>query len=764
MEFLPPVVAHLIADIGEFQAAMGTAKAETTGLQAANARLAAAGKVAMAALAVGVAAVGYESVKLAKNFDQTMELIHTQAGASQAEVDGLKNSVLNLAPAVGIGPEKLAEGLYHIESTGFRGKAALDILTASAKLAAMGLADLDTVTFAMSGVMSVGMKDIQGAADATNYLNTIVGMGDMRMDKLAAAIGTGVLPSFKAAGLGMTDFGASLATITDNSTSADEAATRLRMTVSMMAAPTLKARDALASIGISSTQLADDMRKPNGLLVAVLDLKDHLEKSGKTASEQNAIIAAAFGGGRSSGAIHTLLEESDRLRSKYGQLGDASSRAAKAQEAWKAQQQQFSQQLHQLGAEAQVLGVRIGEWLIPKLQESASWLAKHIGVVKIAAVIIGSVLVAAMTAWTASVIANTVAMLANPMTWIILAIIAAIALLAIGIYELVKHWSTVWGWIKRIALDVWHALVDAWHWTWNEIKKVVFWIHDNIVQPIVDFFDKYFVRPTKIILTGFMIFFKFVWGFLSVVLKDFGDFWAAVWNAIVAVIMWVHNNVMVPLVTFIVVHVFRPIQAALAWLHGEWDAGWKRMGELMRWVHDNIIKPVSDFIQKYAITPIRSAISALESAWNAAWNGIKSAIEWVWNRIKPIFDKISGAIRTVKNDIQSVLNAPGAAGAAVAKFLGFDQGGWVPGPPGAPQLAIVHSGEYVLSRDMIAAGKTGPGGPTLAATATPVTARVGGNGRWILEAHIYMDGREVHRSLIPVAQQYKNRNGTTGLS
>ena len=763
MDFLPPVVAKLIADTAEFTAAMGAAKAETAGLQAANARLAAAGKVAMAALAVGVAAVAYESVKLAKNFDQTMELVHTQAGASQAEVDSLKRSVLDLAPAVGIGPEKLAEGLYHIESTGFRGKQAMDILAASARLAAMGLADLDTVTFAMSGVMSVGMKDIQGAADATNYLNQIVGMGDMRMDKLAAAIGTGVLPSFKAAGLGMTDFGASLATITDNSTNADEAATRLRMTISMMAAPTLRAQGALESIGLTSTSLAEDMRKPNGLLVAVLDLKDHLEKSGKTASEQNAIIAAAFGGGRSSGAIHTLLEESDRLKTKYDQLGNASSRAAKADEAWKAQQQQFAQQLHQLGAEAQVLGVKIGEWIIPKLQESAGWLAKHIGVVKIAAVVIGTLLVAAIGAWTASVIANTVAMLANPTTWIILAIIAAIALLAIGIYELVKHWSTVWGFIKRIAVDVWHALVDAWHWTWNHIKSVVFWIHDNIIQPIVNFFDKYFVGPIKIILLGLTVFFKFVWGFLSVVLRDFGNFWAAVWNGIVAVIMWVHNNVMVPLVTFIVVHVFRPIQSALAWLRGEWEAGWRRMGELMRWVHDNIVKPVSDAIQKYAIGPVKSAIGSLESAWSAAWNAIHRAIQWVWDKISPIFDKIMNAVNKVKGAINDVINAPGAAGAKAAGFLGFDEGGWVPGSPGQPRLAIVHGGEYVMSRDMISAGSSGPGGPSMV-SATAVTPKLTSDGRWTLVAHIYVDGKQVHRALIPVAQQYKNRNGTTGLS
>jgi hypothetical protein len=126
------------------------------------------------------------------------------------------------------------------------------------------------------------MKDVTSAADATNYLNTIVGMGDMKMDKLAAAIGTGVLPSFKNAGLGMKDFGAALATITDNSVGADEAATRLRMTVSLMAAPSHAATKALAEIGIGERRSwPTTCASPGGLLAAVTDLKTHLEASGR---------------------------------------------------------------------------------------------------------------------------------------------------------------------------------------------------------------------------------------------------------------------------------------------------------------------------------------------------------------------------------------------------------------------------------------------------------------------------------------------------
>jgi hypothetical protein len=49
----------------------------------------------------------------------------------------------------------------------------------------------------------------------------------------------------------------------------------------------------------------------------------------------------------------------------------------------------------------------------------------------------------------------------------ILLIIAAIALLGFGLYELVTHWSTVWGAIKTAAVDSWH------------------FIDSNLIQPLM---------------------------------------------------------------------------------------------------------------------------------------------------------------------------------------------------------------------------------------------------------------------------------------
>lgn len=748
--YLPPVVAEVVSEIGKYSAGMGEVKAEMSSLEAANTKMAAAGKVAAAGLAIAIAGVGYESVKLAMGFDQAMEVIHTQAGASQAEVDGLKNSVLALSGSVGIGPEELATGLYHIESTGMRGAAAMDVLTQSAKLAKIGMADLDSVTYAMSGVMSIGMKDVANAADAISYLNATVGMGDMRMDQLTAAIGTGILPSFKSAGLGMKDFSAALATISDNSTPADEAATRLRMTISMMSAPSGPAIEALKKIGLSSTALATDLRQPNGLLVAVDDLKKHLEDSGKSAVEQNAIIEQAFGGGKTSGSILTLLEETDRLKSKYDQLGTAASRAAATDDAWAQQQKQFSQQWSEFSATLQATGVKIGNYLIPKLQDMFTWINKNGETVKSLAIAISGVLIAALAAWAlnmAVVAAENIAA-----TWEILLIIAAIAALAYGIYELVKHWSTVWNWIKHIASDVWGWLVGAWHATINALADAAHWVKTKVIDPVASWFNTYFLGPIRFVFRLFQDMWLFAFGFASVIIGNFLRDWTVVWTVVTTVANWAWTSVLKPVLEFIVRYGINPVIEAWHALQHAWEIGWEAIKKAAQWAWDNVIKPVMGFIKDKAIDPVKSAIGDLRAAWEIGWDAIKHAVQVAWDIVKPIFDKITGAVSSVKGAVGGILGGgPVQAGKNIAHLFGFADGGVVPGPTGAPQLAVVHGGEQILSNDQLAsmgrgrvlAGSTGGGG-----------GGFGGGGDIVINQRIVMpDGKLLREQQLRYARR-----------
>lgn len=178
----------------------------------------------------GGIALGFKStVDAARKFQDAMEQVHTQAGASQKEVARLSVEVRKLGPAVGQTPENLAAGLYHVESAGLRGAKAMQVLATAAKGAAVGHADLESVTNALVAAQKSGIQGVQNMNQAMGALNAIVGVGNMRMDDLASALSTGILPAARSVGLPLKDVGAALATMTDAGVPAQAAATRLRI-------------------------------------------------------------------------------------------------------------------------------------------------------------------------------------------------------------------------------------------------------------------------------------------------------------------------------------------------------------------------------------------------------------------------------------------------------------------------------------------------------------------------------------------------------
>ena len=514
--------------IGTLGAAMKTTSTKAVTLSSASTAMygTTATAIGGAAIKAGAAAavIAGVTVDMAGKFDQQMELIKTQAHDSTDNIQALSQSVLQMAGDVGQAPDKLAEGLYHITSTGQTGAAALDILKNSAKDATIGIADLDTVTYAMSGVMSVGMSDVKNAADGVAFLNTIVGQGDMHMQDLANAVGTGVLPAFKSAGLGMADFGAALSTLTDNSTPAEVAANHLKTTVQLLQNQSKPAASALADLGIKTGELGADISKPGGLMVAVMDLKTHMDqytksaggmklstaqintavqqmageltkegvatgqqtdllnayrdslgKMGSAGIQAAADLSKAFGGARSAMTMETLVQESGKLQTKYSEMGTAASRQSQAQQDWNNTQAQFKTKLADTKSAAEALGISVGNLLLPfvtKVMDGfksfSDVLIKHQGIAKALAVVIGGALLAAMVAIVGATVAWAIAIQGTPLGWIF-DIIAGLTLL---VAVIVANWSNIAGFFS----DVWHAITgfftDAWHVIQNVAKFI----------------------------------------------------------------------------------------------------------------------------------------------------------------------------------------------------------------------------------------------------------------------------------------------------
>lgn len=319
------------------------------------------GRAMKTGLLVGTAAmvvVGVEAVKSASKFQASMLKISTQAGGTTKDVGTLTKSVLKLAPSTQQGPEALSEALYHLKSVGMDNVTAMKALKTASDLAAVGGADLESTTNALAGAWRTGIKGAQNFGQTAATVNAIIGAGNMTMEDFTAALGTGILPSAKTFGLSMSQVGAALALFTDEGVPAQAAATRLRMSISLLAAPSKAADAALGDIGVSGLDLANAMRGKDGIIGAIGLLKQHLDDSGLSASKQAILLSHAFGGGRSSSAILSMINNFDVLKKKQDQVNSSLGKYAPAV----ANQRKTAQaQLKLLESSWETLMIQIGD-------------------------------------------------------------------------------------------------------------------------------------------------------------------------------------------------------------------------------------------------------------------------------------------------------------------------------------------------------------------------------------------------------------------
>jgi len=125
---------------------------------------------------------------------------------------------------------------------------------------------------------------------------------------------------------------------------------------------------------------------------------------------------------------------------------------------------------------------------MPFLQDLGKWVGENTGVIAAFAGILGTTVVAAFFAWAASIWASTVALLANPITWIILAIvalIAAVVLLVANWDAVVKFLTDVWGNFISWITGVIDGFVAWWNATWSAVGKFISDLWNRwIVAPI----------------------------------------------------------------------------------------------------------------------------------------------------------------------------------------------------------------------------------------------------------------------------------------
>lgn len=257
---------------------------------------------------------------------------------------------------------------------------------------------------------------------------------------------------------------------------------------------------------------------------------------------------------------------------------------------------------------------------------------------------------------------------ANP--WV-LVLLAAVA---VG-YLIYRNWDTItkaigaaWDWVADKATLVWGYIRDFIGEVWNAIYAAVSWYVNLYVN---------------VVTTAW----TWIQNITSTVWNTITSFFEAFWPILLG-IMTGGVGLIVGLV----------IQ--------NWDAIWAKTQEVWNAVvsfTEGILSTIADFIDRWIVQPIQRVLDlfgSLPGAAAAAWNGVQSAVANVADGIVALIEKIKNAAKDALGPLGDLADKGGSliGGGidAIGGALGFDTGGVVPGPTGAPTLALVHGGETIL--------------------------------------------------------------------
>ncbi|TAK97610.1 MAG: phage tail tape measure protein, partial [Rhodospirillaceae bacterium] len=351
--------AAAVADLGAKKAAEATAVATAARAEADKAAAAVTGSSARSAAALGglkkasdkallgvagtAAFVGFESLKMAGNFQQSVTLLKTGAGESAQNLQMVGDGMKSMAGDVGVSVGELGKAMYYVESAGHHGADGLEVLRAAAQGAKTDGADVTETADALTTVLEDLGKKAGPPAEMMSKMVAAVGQGKMKMNDFAGSIHS-VLPNAAALGISFEDVAGALATMTAQGVSADQAAQNLNHVIVSLANPTAVMTKAMAAYGVSS-----------------LDVQKNLGKQGltKTLDELfTAVMKQTKGGVAMQSAFMANKAAARSMLTEYVNLPPAVQKLADAYTKGTITGKQYLTAIHDMPQDAAVLGAQ----------------------------------------------------------------------------------------------------------------------------------------------------------------------------------------------------------------------------------------------------------------------------------------------------------------------------------------------------------------------------------------------------------------------
>jgi TP901 family phage tail tape measure protein len=314
----------------------------------------------------GAVAAGYalgKTIQITSNFDGAMRNVNSIAGLSETQFKSLGNRVNEMARSTAQSPQKLAEGMYDLVSTGYDAEEALKLMAISSKAATAGLTDTATSTSTMTGVLRAYNMKASQAGQVSDDLFKTVELGKINFEQLAQGIGP-VLPMAGALGVNLKQVGAAVALMTYQGVPAAESFTYLKGAMTQMVKPSDDLKKAYKRLGVTS---GDELVKKTGNLQAALqalykDSGGNKEKFAKMFPDVRGLTAA-------------LQLTGGHAKEAQGFLRGFNNDAGVTNKVFAEQMKATPNKWKQLGADVQATARTYGKELTPALNATATGLS-----------------------------------------------------------------------------------------------------------------------------------------------------------------------------------------------------------------------------------------------------------------------------------------------------------------------------------------------------------------------------------------------------
>lgn len=259
------------------------------------------------------------------------------------------------------------------------------------------------------------------------------------------------------------------------------------------------------------------------------------------------------------------------------------------------------------------------------------------------------------------------AILANPITWIVVGIAAVIAALALFFTKTKtgqQMWANFVNWLKevwqglvQVAQTVWKAIVQAFTSYVSFVKSV--W------SPIIPFFKSLWqaiLLVTRVVWTAIKLYVSTVFKNMQVIIKTgmniIKTVFSAGWKILSTITSAAWKTVHTVIRTYLSA-ISGLIKAGMDLIHGDWSGAW------------NEIKGVAQTVWNGIKSVVQIGINAVQSIVKTAMSAVKSVFSSIWNEIKDIFNNDVNFIKSVMHiDL-------GAQGRAIMdSFLSGLKGAW----------------------------------------------------------------------------------------